>query len=234
MRTRTLVLLGLVAAAASAACGQQAGALQAAANTLKVADIKTIEYSGTGKWYQFGQAPNPTLPWPPFDVSAYTASIDYETPAARIQMTRKQVVEPERVRPAPVEQKVDQYISGAAAWTMAVPAGAAPGTTPAPQPQPAAVEERTMEIWSTPHGFLKAALANNATSQPSGAGSEVTFTAGKNKYVGTISALNQVEKIRTWIDSPGLGDTLVETTFADYRAFDGVQFQFPAHIVRTQ
>ena len=232
MRTSTFVAFGLVAATASAACGQQAGTLQAAANTLKVADIKTIEYSGTGKWYQFGQAPNPTLPWPPFDVSAYTASIDYETPAARIQMTRKQVVEPERVRPAPVEQKVDQYISGAAAWTMAAPAGAALGTAPAPQPQPAAVEERTMEIWSTPHGFLKAALANNATLQPAGAGSEVTFTAGKNKYVGTINTQNQVEKIRTWIDNPVLGDTLVETTFSDYRDFEGVPF--PAHIVRTQ
>src|SRR5438094_4769541 len=194
--------------------------------------MKTIEYSGTGKWYQFGQAPSPTLPWPPFDVSAYTASINYDTPAARIQMTRKQVVEPDRVRPAPVEQKVDQHVSGAAAWNMAAPAGAAPGAAPAPQPQSAAVEERTMEIWSTPQGFLKAALANNATSQPAGAGSEITFTAGKNKYVGTLNAQNQVEKIRTWIDNPVLGDTLVETTFADYRDFDGVPF--PGHIVRTQ
>src|SRR5438094_10279023 len=131
MRTKTLVVLGLVAAAASAACGQQAGTLQAAANTFKVADIKTIEYSSTGKWYQFGQAPGPTLPWPPFDVSAYTASINYDTPSARVQMTRKQVVEAERARPAPVEQKVDQYISGAATWNMAAPAGAAPGAAPA-------------------------------------------------------------------------------------------------------
>jgi hypothetical protein len=138
MRTCTLVAFGVAAAAASAACSQQAGTLQSAANTLKAAEVKTIEYSGTGKWYQFGQAPNPTLPWPPFDVSAYTASIDYETPAARIQMTRKQVIEPDRVRPAPVEQKVDQYVSGTAAWSMAAPAGAPAGTAPAPQPQPAA------------------------------------------------------------------------------------------------
>src|SRR5919197_6169189 len=232
MRTWTLVAFGLVAAAASAACGQQAGTLQAAANTLKGTDIQTIEFSGTGKWYQFGQAPSPTLPWPPFDVSAYTASINYETPAARSQMTRKQVVEPERVRPAPVEQKVDQDTTAARGWNRAAPAGAAPATAPAPQPQPAGVEERTMEIWSTQHGFVMEARANNATSQPAGGGSEVTFTAGKNKYVATINAQNQVEKIRTWIDNPVLGDTLVETTFSDYRDFDGMQF--PAHIVRTQ
>src|SRR4029079_12704806 len=112
----------------------------------------------------------------------FTASINYDAPAARMQMTRKQVVETGRNRPAPVDQKVDQYVSGTAAWNMA----AAPAGAPATQAQPAAVEERTMEIWSTPQGFLKAAAANNATSQATGTGSEVTFTAGKNKYVGTI------------------------------------------------
>ena len=38
--------------------------------------------------------------------------------------------------------------------------------------------------------------------------------------------------MQTWIDTPVLGDTLVETTFADYRDFGGVRF--PAHITRTQ
>jgi glyoxylase-like metal-dependent hydrolase (beta-lactamase superfamily II) len=225
MRT-WIALAALIAAATTAGCGAKAGTLEASAGALGTADTKTIEYSGTGKWFQFGQAPNPTLAWPAFDVSAYTASIDYDAPAARIQMTRKQAIEPGRVRPAPVDQKVDQYVSGTAAWNVA----AAPGGAPAPQP--AAVEERTMEVWSTPQGFVKAALANNATSQPSGTGSEVTFTAGKSKYVGTINGQNQVEKIQTWINTPVLGDTLVETTFSDYRDFNGTQF--PAHIVRQQ
>jgi glyoxylase-like metal-dependent hydrolase (beta-lactamase superfamily II) len=197
-----------------------------------VAELNSIEYSGSGRWYQFGQAPGPTLPWPQFDLSEYTATVDYATPAARVQMTRRQTVEPGRARPAPVEQRQDQYISGTFAWNLAPPAGAAPGTAPAPQPQPAAVEERTMEIWSTPHGFLKGALANNATSQAAEGGSEVTFTAGKNRYVGTITADNHVERIQTWIDNPVLGDTLVETTFSDYRDFGGVMF--PSRIQRSQ
>src|SRR4029453_6870280 len=116
-----------------------------------------------------------------------TATVNYDTPAARVQMERIQVVEPDRARPAPVQQTPVQIVSGTYAWTMAAPAGSAPGTAPAPQPQPAAVEERTMEIWTTPHGFLKAAAANNATSQPSNGGSEITFTmAGNHKYVGRI------------------------------------------------
>src|SRR5687767_7817860 len=164
MRKFIVVSLGLAIAVSLGACvrQEQAGTVQSASEALGANALKSIEYSGTGKWFQFGQAPNPTLPWPAFDVSNFTASIDYETPAARVQMERTQVVEPDRVRPAPVQQRPIQIVHGTHAWTLTTPPGAAPGTAPAPQPQPAAVEERTMEIWTTPHGFLKAAAANNA------------------------------------------------------------------------
>jgi glyoxylase-like metal-dependent hydrolase (beta-lactamase superfamily II) len=217
-------------AVASAACGPQAGSLQAATDALGATQVNTIEISGTGRWYQFGQAPAPNTPWPPFDVSSYTATVNYATPAARVQMTRKQVVEPNRVRPTPVEQRPDQYVSGSTAWNLAPPAP--PNTAPVAQPQPAAVEERVMEIWTTPHGFLKAAAANNATSTPSEGGSEVTFTAGKNKYVGTINAQNDLTRVQTWIDNPVLGDTEVLFTYSDYKDFGGVRF--PSRIVRVQ
>ncbi|MEQ1761386.1 MAG: MBL fold metallo-hydrolase, partial [Vicinamibacterales bacterium] len=233
MKRRTsltwLIAIGVVA---TAACGQRAGTLPAAAEALNAADTRTIQFSGSGKWFQFGQAPNPTLPWPAFDVSEYQAAINYETPAARVQLVRKQVVEPGRVRPAPVEQRPDQYVSGTTAWNLAAPPGAAPGTAPVPQPQPAAVEERVAEIYSTPHGFLRGAQANNATVTEAGGGSEVTFSVGANRFVGTINAQNQVEKVQTWIDNTVLGDTLVETTFSGYRDFGGVQF--PARIQRVQ
>ena len=232
MLKHTVLACGVAALVATAACSKPAGTLAAAADTLKATDTKSIEFSGTGKWFQFGQAPNATLPWPQFDVASYTASINYETPAARIQMTRKQTVDPARARPAPVDQKPDQYVSGTSAWNMAAPAGAPAGTAPAPAAQPAAVEERVMEIWSTPQGFVRAATANNATSTAANGGSEVTFTAGKNKYVGTINDKNEVTRVQTWIDNPVLGDTPVETTFSDYRDFGGVMF--PGHIVRIQ
>ncbi len=227
------LVIGGAMAVAFAACSQPAGTLPAAADALGAANVKSIEYSGSGRWFQFGQAPSPILPWPQFDVSSFTAAISYDTPSARVEMTRKQTVEPGRTRPAPVEQRPVQLISGTYAWNMAVPAGAQPGAAPAPQAQPAAVEERTMEIWATPQGFIKAALANNATSQPANGGSEVSFTVGgKNRFVGTIDAQNQVTRVQAWIDNPTLGDTLVETTYSDYRDFGGVMF--PAHIVRTQ
>jgi len=234
MRRAITFAITITIASSLAACGPQAGSVDAANATLKTATVNSIEIAGTGKWFQFGQAPSPTLPWPQFDVSRYAATIDYQAPAARVQITRLQTVEPGRNRPAPVEQRVDQYVSGATAWNVPPPpANAAAGAPPAAaQPQPAAVEERVMEIWTTPHGFLKAAAANNATAQASGGGSEVSFTSNGHRYVGTINASNQVEKVQTWIDNPVLGDTLVEFAYSDYKDFGGVMF--PARIVRTQ
>lgn len=95
------------------------------------------------------------------------------------------------------------------------------------------MEERVAEIWATPQGFLKAAVANQASSQAVNGGAEVSFiVGGKYRYVGFINANHQVERVQTWIDNPILGDTLVETKFSDYRDFGGVQF--PAHIERNQ
>jgi glyoxylase-like metal-dependent hydrolase (beta-lactamase superfamily II) len=61
----------------------------------------------------------------------------------------------------------------------------------------------------------------------------ISFTA-RNQYRvdGYINAGNLIEKIDTWVANPILGDTLIETTFADYRNFGGVQF--PTRIVQQQ
>jgi glyoxylase-like metal-dependent hydrolase (beta-lactamase superfamily II) len=232
MRRLTFLTLACAIGVVSAACSRPAGTLEAATEALGAAELQSIEYAGTGRWVQFGQAPGPTLPWPQFDVSTFTATVDYQTPGARVQMTRRQTVEPGRTRPAPVEQRPVQVVSGTFAWNMAPAAGAPPDAPPAPQPQPAAVEERVMEIWTTPHGFLKAAAANNASSQPADGGSDVSFTVGGHKYAGRINAQSQVERVQTWIDNSVLGDASVEVTYADYRDFGGVMF--PGRIQRTQ
>lgn len=219
-----------IAVSATGCSVLQPQTLNSASDAFGVKATKSIEFSGTGRWYQFGQAPNPDLPWPPFDVKNYTADINYSTASARVQIARLQVVEPGRNRPAPTEQKVDQYISGATAWNQAT----TPNATPPLVAQPAAVEERVAEIWTTPQGFIKAALDNNATSKSGDICTEVSFTiGGKYRYVGFINeSNNQLVKVQTWIDNPLLGDTLIETKYSDYKDFGGVQF--PSHIVRTE
>lgn len=228
MRRSTQTAIGLAVALAISGCSSlQKQSLQLAGEASGVSGIKSIEFSGTGRWYQFGQAPNPDLPWPPFDVKNYTSDINYDTASARVQISRLQTIEPGRNRPTPTEQKVDQYISGNTAWNVGT------GNNANVTAQPAAVEERAAEIWASPQGFLKAAIANNALSEPVSGGTQVSFSlGGKYRYVGTINANNQLEKVQTWIDNPLLGDTLVETKYSDYKDFGGVQF--PAHIVRNE
>ena len=222
-----------VALSTSSCSSLQPLSLHLASDSAGVDGLRSIEFSGTGRWYQFGQAPNPDLPWPPFHLKNYTADIDYDTASARVQIARSQVIEPGRNRPVPVEQKFDQYISGATAWNLTQPAANATNPVPVVNPQPAAVEERRAEIWASPQGFLKAAVDHHAKSEAVGDGAEVSFTlGGKYRYVGTLNAKNQLTSVKTWIDNPVLGDTLVETRYSDYKDFGGIQF--PSHIVRNQ
>ena len=119
---RAICSVGVIAIVVVAACGPRAGTLDGAAAALGPASLNSIEFSGSGRWFQFGQAPSPTLPWPQYEVSAYNASINFQTPSARVRMTRIQTVEPGRVRPTPATQSPEQLVSGALAWNMAVPA----------------------------------------------------------------------------------------------------------------
>jgi glyoxylase-like metal-dependent hydrolase (beta-lactamase superfamily II) len=233
MRRWPTFRLAVAAAATLAASDKPPGTLDSAIRALGADRIASIEYSGSGKWYQFGQEPSPTLPPPEFDVSSYIATIDYVAAAKRVQMVSRPTVDPSRLRFPPRESRADEYVAGDVAWITGRPGGPATGLPVTSVPDAKNVEERAMEIWATPHGFLRAAVANQATSTPTtDGGTEVTFTAGKHKFVGKINAQNEVQKTHTWIATPVLGDTLCEAAFTGYRDFGGVVF--PSRIVRTE
>lgn len=217
------VAAGALATPAGAA-GKIDAALKRASRTLGVEKVTAMEFDATGNWYQFGQAPAPGQPWPKYTVSRYRASIDYLAPAARVQLTRLQVAEPDRARPTPVEQKVDAFIVGDQAWNQ--PAQGAATS------QLASLEERRAEIWSTPQGFVRAAIAHSAKVSKQKGWSTVGFTVGdKYRYVGEINAAGEVTRVQTWIDNPVLGDTLVETRYSDYQQFGPLRF--PKRLARN-
>ncbi|WP_294541371.1 MBL fold metallo-hydrolase [uncultured Rhodoblastus sp.] len=233
---RRFSAISLIALLASTSLGgafaANAASLEAAAEKLGADSARTLEFSGAGHWFQFGQAPVPGGPWPQFDVSRYTATIDFGAGAEHVQIARLQTVDPARARPAPVEQKVDAWLDEGKAWNVGLPPNAAPDAAPVATPAFAAVEERSAEILATPQGFVKAALAHQARVEPVSDGLKVSFALGKHKFEGRIDAENRVEWVRTWIDTPVLGDTLVETKFKDYKDFGGVLF--PAEITREE
>jgi hypothetical protein len=97
--------------------------------------------------------------------------------------------------------------------------------------RPSLVEIRR-QLWSTPHGFLRAARARKAATRRVLLGVEVTFDLEGRRYVGVLNAQNEVDRVQTWVESPA-GQVLVETLYRDYEPVAGGG-RFPTHIVQRQ
>jgi len=225
MRQKLIVALPTVALLAGVALAQDAKTVLQ--NAFKaMGDVKSIQYSGTGHLSQVGQAWNPTSPWPETIVNSYTKTIDYGSQSAREELVRNEGEPPAKGGAAPFggDQRQVNLVSGQYAWNQ-------PGN--APQPAVAAAEERQLQIWLSPHGFLNGAMQKNATAKKGKGGTDVTFTAmGKFKVTGTIDSQGMVTKTETRIPNPVLGDMLVETDYSGYKDFGGVKF--PTMIVQKQ
>jgi len=177
--------------------------------------IHSLEYVAHGRYYQFGQAPAPELPWPAFDVDEYVATLDFERGAVHAKYHRVQVQEPGRARPHS-EQTQDQYAVAGVTWNLA----------PGPVPMPANLAERNAELWASPLGFVRAAFEHDAKIEVhKDGGFTLRFVLdGIYRYEGDLTGTNELISVRTFIDSPVLGDTPIEFRYLDYRDFDGVRF----------
>jgi len=203
--------------------GQLRRALYDAAETLGVNRIQSLEFEARGKYFQFTQAPAPELPWPPFTVEGYVATLDYARGAVHAKYHRVQVQEPGRDRPQ-AEATMDQYAAAGVSWNLA----------PGPVAIPTNLAERNAELWASPQGFLKAAIANNASVRSDKQGMAVEFKLGKFRYLGVVGPGGRVLYVRTFMDSPVLGDTPIEWRYSEYRSFptDSGDVLFPTHIER--
>src|SRR5262245_34526657 len=184
-----------------------------ASKTMGADNLKTIQYSGSGTESSFGQAYDTRSGWPGFEVKTYTRTINFETPAWQIQRVNG-------------EQPPDRRGGGGA--------GAANQVVIVNANTPWGV---LADHYSTPFGFLRAASSMNSTVRNQTVGgkkySVVSFTApSKARVNGYINDQNIVEKVETWVDTPLTGDTLLETTFSNYKDFNGVKF--PTKLVQKQ
>ena len=189
-----------------------------ASKAMGVDTLKTVQYSATGFDFALGQAPNPSSPWPKFINKSYTRSIDFETPASRVDRVRVQGENPPHgggQQPIVGEQPVSQTIvvSADTPWVQ------------------------QLEIWMMPHGFLRAAAKKNATVEAKTVGGRkytVVSFVGDNKarVNGYLNADNLVERVETQIDNPFFGDMPFEALYSDYKDAGGAMF--PMHIVQKQ
>jgi len=216
MRTALALTIALLLALPLAAAGQDASAtLSAASKALGADGLKSIEYSGSGATFAFGQSATPGQPWPRLNLKSFTRSVNYETASLRDENVRTQGENPVRgggQQPIRGEQRQSFWVSGDHAWNMM-------GT--AAVPAPISLAERQFQLWSTPHGVVKAAAANNATVQ----GRVVAFTIpGRMRVRAALNDASLVERIEAVVPHPVLGDTPVEVTYTDYKDYGGVKF----------
>jgi glyoxylase-like metal-dependent hydrolase (beta-lactamase superfamily II) len=219
MFRRCLIVLGLAVVLAWSGSAQDARAvINSASSAMGVDALKTVQYSATGLDFALGQAPNPSSPWPKFINKSYTRAINFEAPASRVDRVRVQGEIPPRgggQQPVVGEQTQNQTIivNAKTPWVQ------------------------QLEIWMTPHGFLRAAATRSATVEARTIDGRkynvVTFVGdNKAKVNGYIGAQNMVERVETWIDHPVLGDMLFEAVYSDFKDIGGAQF--PMHIVQRQ
>lgn len=149
-----------VAAALAALCvvPTSAGAVTLAeiAAAMGTAKVQSLQLTGSGKSWIVGQQFEPSGPYPEAQVPRYARSEDYAGSAIALDYAL--------VQPAPVkgggglaigtENARKMGLKGDRAWSFA-----GPNATTAPQ----LVGQLQTELWTSPHGIVKAAMADGAT-----------------------------------------------------------------------
>ena len=227
------VLLG---PAVEPAAAQSAKALlQAADNALGASKVDSIKYSGTGRISYLGQNFTIADDWPRVDLKSWSQTIDYGSKSAKEEMVRVQGNNPPRGGgagfPITGEQRSTTLVSGNYAWNL--------NAQGQPQAQNDQAEVRQFMIWVSPHGFIKAALADaNATVTDRefvGAGRTLRVvgftTMGRYRATGEFNGQNMLERVVTWIPNPVMGDMQVEIRYTDWRDIgNGIKAPFHIHM----
>lgn len=182
---------------------------------------QSVQFSGTGVNAFFGQALTAGKEWPRRDLESASGAIDFERKSARLELVFKNEVFGGR--------RQNSEVNGDKSWTVG-PNGAVP--------QLAAAEERQLQIWMTPHGFLRAALAASDATVSAAVrnGNKVNFVSftamNKFKLAGTIDGQGMVTRVSTKFPNPVLGDMDYEFAYSEYKDFGGVKF--PTRIVQSE
>ncbi len=194
------------------------------------AALNTLRYAGSGTGATFGQAYLPGTSWPKITVTSFSRQVDYRNGAMRqdAAVTR---AEPTGGGALPLmglgEQRSTGMLQGNWAWNM---------VGPAPVASPVALDGRIHDLWTTPHGVLKAALKNKATAGTRTVDGKsyttLSFTEpGRFEATAYVNADNLVERIDSRQPNAVMGDTDSVITFSGYRDHGGVKF--PGRIRQT-
>jgi glyoxylase-like metal-dependent hydrolase (beta-lactamase superfamily II) len=196
---------------ATAAAQDAKTIVENALRAMGAANLNAIVYSGEGAYGNFGQSRTISFGLSSTSIRNYTRAIDFTKPALR-------------------ETGIGVPIAGPRTPQPTGPAAAPrPFELTAPSGEGWAAQ---MEVWVTPWGFLKGALANSPTARSrkiDGVTYQVVTWSPSQKapsgqpyrVIGYINPQQIVERVETWVEHPLLGDLHVETFFTDYANFGG-------------
>jgi glyoxylase-like metal-dependent hydrolase (beta-lactamase superfamily II) len=228
--------LGVAAVLVLAGCtsppaADPAALLSQAEQALGAGSVKTLRFSGRGTGATFGQAWQPAQAWPALNYSVLTRVLDYDSAAMREDYGRSRA-EANGGGAVPLmgqgEQRVSGFAMGDFAWNAAGSGAVA---------SPVSLDGRVHDLWTTPHGAVKAARRHGATVGTASDGGQTfrTFSynvPGRLSATAWLDAAGLITRVDSRMPHPVLGDTEVTTHYSEYRAFGDVRF--PMRIRQSQ
>jgi glyoxylase-like metal-dependent hydrolase (beta-lactamase superfamily II) len=227
--------------------------LAAAAKEIGEGNLRCVTFSGTGYSGAVGQtfeyAPN--IDWPRIDSLAnYTRTINWEAGTSKETFDRKPGLNPASWkyglgwRDGTLTQKnmrQTHVVNGRHAWYTD-----GDGTSPvAVSPEDA--ERYQLDLWLNPPGFIKAARLPGANPRAiwrweqieMGRDGNVVIPEkmhvvsitmfGKYRVEATINPRNQIQRIKTTVNEPALGDFNIEHESTEQTAFGDVKWPINWH-----
>ncbi len=219
--------------------------LQAADKAIGASSVNSFTLAATG-WMgypgqQFAQGDLPHS-----DLKSYNFTGDFPSKSAKWAYVRVQGNNGIRGGgagfPVQGEQSFTEFVNGDSAWI--VNAQGQPVAQPAVPPAMIAGDRQLM-LWTTPAGFIQAALANNATvtdryfnrqnRNVKVVGFNTKVCDGPQprctrRVTGEFNADNLLERVVTWVPDPVMGDKMVELRWSDYRDVGGgVKWPYRLH-----
>ncbi len=221
--------------------------LAAVAEEIGEADLTCIAYSGTGSSAAVGQtfenAVN--IDWPRIDTMAnYTRTINWEAGTSVETFDRQPGLNPASWKyglgwqggtPTQTAIRQTHIVNGQHAWHM-------DGDGPPVAIPPEIAEVYQLDLWLNPHGFLKAARLPGANPvafwrwEQIEKGRDGNVVApvkmhvvaitmlGKYRVDATINPQNRIQRIKTTVNIPALGDFNIEHESTNHVSFGGVKW----------
>ena len=226
--------------------------LAAVADEIGEANLRCVTYSGTGYSGAVGQtfenAAN--VDWPRIEsMASYTRTINWESGTSKETFNREPGLNPaswkygigwEGGTPTQKEPGQTHVVNGTSAWHI-------DGNGPPLAVPPELAEVYQLDLWLNPHGFLKAARLPGANPvalwrweqlekgrdgnvvNPEKMHVVAITMLGKYRVDATINSQNQIQRIKTTVNIPALGDFNIEHESTDQLTFGNVKWPVAWH-----